>query len=176
MSHSSDPADRRATADDGRLTTWLADMFRDADPPPPDAMELARQSFVLRTLDAELAALVEDSDAPADREAQPLAVRDAGALPERRQLTYHFHDEQTDQDLIIAVEVEQRDRHRRLTGHLAPQGPALIEVRQPAVPRARRVDVDRHGRFVVDEVLPGPASLTCRRAGSPSVTTEWTVL
>ena len=175
MSHPSDPAEQRTAADDSRLTSWLAEMFRRADPPPADAMELARQSFVLRTLDAELAALVEDSDAPADQ-AAPLAVRDVRTRPERRQLTFQFHDQQTDQDLIIAVEVETRGRHRRLTGHLAPQGPAHIEVRQPAVPRARRVDVDRLGRFVVDDVLPGPASLTCRRAGSPSVTTQWTLV
>jgi hypothetical protein len=155
--------------------SWLAEIFRDADPVPADVMELARQSFALRTLDAELAALVEDSAASADDPAaQPLTVR--GALPERRQLTFQFHDEQTDEDLIIAVEVESRNRRRRLTGQLAPQGPAYIEVRQPAVPRARRVDVDRLGRFVVDDVLPGPASLTCRRAGAPSVATQWTLL
>src|SRR4029453_13144708 len=104
VSHPSDPAEQRTAPDDGRLATWLAEMFRRADPPPADAMELARQSFVLRSLDAELAALVEDSEAPADPAAPPLAVRDVRARPERRQLTFQFHDRLTDQDLIIAVE------------------------------------------------------------------------
>ncbi|HEU4346423.1 MAG TPA: hypothetical protein VFR35_01420 [Actinoplanes sp.] len=171
MTYPSDPA----APDDGRLMAWLAEMLRESDPPPPAVLELARQSFTLRALDAELAALVEDSDAPAgDRPA--VAVRTAGVTPDRRQLTFHFHDERTGNDLVIAVEVEVRDQRRRITGHLDPAGPALVEIRQPAVPRARRVDVDRRGRFAIDEVLPGPASLTCRRVGAPSVTTEWTIV
>ena len=162
-------------SDDGRLMSWLAAVLRESDPPPPEVLELARQSFALRTLDAELAALVEDSHLH-DGGPRAVSVRAAGSGLDRRQLTFHFHDDQTGKDLVIALEVEVRDRNRRITGHLAPPGPALVEIRQPAVPSARRVDVDRLGRFAVDGVLPGPASLTCRRAGTPSVTTEWTIV
>ena len=177
MDHPSGPGDRPTTPDDARLIAWLADALRAADPPPDDMVELARQSFALRTLDAELAALVEDSADPAT---QPVPVREprpaAPAGPDLRQLTFHFHDDRTDDDLIIAVEVDVRGDLRRLTGHLTPPGPAHIEVRQPAVPRARRIDVDQLGRFAVDDLVPGPASLTCHRTGVPAVVTEWTLL
>lgn len=163
--------------DDARLTAWLADLFRAADPAPAEMVELARRSFTLRTLDAELAALVEDS---ADAGTGAITVREPPGAdpdgPQLRQLTFQFHDDRTGEDLIVAVEVAALGERRRLTGHLTPQGPAQIEVRQPAVPRARRVDVDRLGRFRVDDLLPGPASLTCHRTGAPAVVTEWTVL
>ena len=175
----SEASDRFASApDDGRLLARLRDMFRQADPPPADVVELARQSFTLRALDAELAALVEDSDGPdGDRTRdRAVAVRHAGAPPEPRQLTFQFHDERTRDELVIAIQVEAVGVRRRLTGHLAPRGPAEIEMRQPAVPEGRRVDVDRLGRFVIEDVFPGPASLTCRRAGAPAVATQWTLL
>jgi hypothetical protein len=173
-----DPAELTAP-DDDLLLARLGAMFREADPPPADVMELARQSFALRTLDAELAALVEDSDEAAGDPAASLravAVRGAGMTPEPRQLTFQVVDEQGRDELVIAVQVESVGRRRRLTGHLAPQGPAHIEVRQPSAPQARRVDADRRGLFVIEDVLPGPMSLTCRRAGVPAVATQWTLL
>lgn len=164
--------------DDGRLMAWLSALLREADPPPPDAMELARQSFLLRTLDADLAALVEDS-AAAGSEQRRLAVRDTAPATSLRQLTYHFPGGDTggdSGDLVIAVEVEARDLRRRLTGHLDPLGAAEVELRQPSVRKPRRADADPRGRFVLDDVLPGPASLICRRAGQRAVATEWTIL
>ena len=175
----SEASDRFAGApDDGRLLARLRDMFRRADPPPPDVVELARQSFTLRRLDAELAALVEDSDDPGGEPTRDRAVsvRRAGVPPEPRQLTFQFRDARTSEELVIAVQVEAVGVRRRLTGHLAPRGPAEIEMRQPAVPDGRRVDVDRLGRFVIEDVFPGPASITCRRVGAPAVATQWTLL
>jgi hypothetical protein len=174
----SDPVEHPTTSDDRYLIAQLGQLFRDGDPPPAEAMELARQSFGLLTLDAELAALVEDSDqAAGDPAAQRgVLVRGTGTAVQPRQLTFQFQDEQDGDELVIAVQVESSGRRRRLIGRLAPQGPADIEVRQPAVPQARHVDVDRLGRFVIDDVLPGPASLTCRRAGASAVSTQWTVL
>jgi hypothetical protein len=177
VDHPSDPGERATVPDDARLIAWLADALRAADPPPDDMVELAKLSFALRTLDAELAALVEDSADPAT---QPVPVREsrpaAPGGPDLRQLTFHFHDDRTGDDLIIAVEVDVRGDRRRLTGQLTPPMPARIEVRQPAVPRARRIDVDQFGRFTVDELVAGPASLTCHRTGVPAVVTEWTLL
>ena len=169
---------KRTSPDDGRLLARLADLFRDADPPPADVLELARQSFGLRTLDAELAALVEDSESPAGERAASSAipVRATGAAPEPRQLTFHFDGEHSPHELIIAVQVESLGGWRRLTGHLTPRGPARIELGQPTAPRARAIDADRLGRFVIDDVPAGPTRLTCRRAGVPDVATEWTVL
>ncbi|BCJ48678.1 hypothetical protein Asp14428_01530 [Actinoplanes sp. NBRC 14428] len=164
---------------DERLLTRLGELFGRADPPPADAVELARQSFVLRTLDADLAALVEDSeeatgDAAVHRQA--MAVRDPGTAPQPRQLTFQVIGPHGRDEVVIAVQVESVGPRRRLTGHLAPQGPARIEVRQPAVPQPRRVDADGRGLFVIDDVLPGPMSLTCRRAGVAPVATQWTLV
>ncbi|MEV6597655.1 hypothetical protein AB0M36_12400 [Actinoplanes sp. NPDC051346] len=171
MNDAYDPADER-------LLTRLGDLFARVDAPPEPLVELARQSFGLRALDAELAALVEDSESACDAAVhrRAVAVRDPGTAPQPRQLTFqvvgpHGHDE-----VVIAVQVEFLGTRRRLTGHLAPQGPARIEVRQPAAPQARRVDADGRGLFVVEDVLPGPLSLTCRRSGAPVVTTEWTLV
>jgi hypothetical protein len=172
-------AEPPTTADDDRLMARLAEVFRAVDPPPAIALELARESFTLRTLDAELAALVEDSDDALDdamAQRRVVAVRGVGTAAEPRQLTFQFHDERKDQELVIAVQVEETGARRRLTGHLAPEGPARIEVRQPAPVRNRRVDVDHLGRFVIDDVPPGPTSLTCRRAGAHPVVTQWTLL
>jgi hypothetical protein len=159
--------------DDGRLLAWLAEVLRSADPPPDEMLELARQSFGLRTIDAELALLVEDS---ASGDGEPVAVRGAGVAAEPRQLTFHFDGEHGRDELIIALQVEASAGRRRITGHLTPRGSARIEVRQPAAPRARAFDVDRLGRFVIDDVPAGPTKLTCHRADVPDVATEWTLL
>lgn len=179
MTDPTDPAEPSPAPEDGPLLARLAEMFHEADPPPADAMELARQSFILRGLESELAALVEDSEQTAGDPAAPvraMTVRGAGLVPEPRQLTFQVVDEHGRDELIIAVQVESVGRRRRLTGHLAPQGPAHIEVRQPTVPQARRVDADGRGLFVIEDVLPGPMSLTCRRAGVPAVATQWTLV
>lgn len=171
MNDPSDPAERTQAQDD-RLLARLGEALREAEPPPAEMVELARQSFILRTLDAELAALVEDS--ALDRSAG-VAVR-GQAQQKLRQLTFQFYDAQNDDELVIAMEVESRGPHRRLIGHLSSRRPAEIEIRQPAAPEARRVDVDHLGRFIIDDVLPGPMSLTCRRSGARPVATEWTPL
>jgi hypothetical protein len=168
-------AERGLPAEERALAARLAAMFRADDPPPADAVELARQSFTLRTVDAELAALVEDSQAGAD-DRRALVVRAADAARGPRLLTYHFYDGQSRAELVIAMQVEMAGAVRRLTGHLTPPGPARIELRQAAVPQARRVDADPLGRFLIEDVLPGPTSLTCQREGTPPVVTEWTFL
>ena len=175
MSEASHP--EQATPDDARLLAQLRDMFRVVDPPPPGVVELARQSFVLRNLDAELAALVEDSDqTTGGQRHRAMAVRGSGMAPEPRQLTFQFFDPRTNDELLIAIQVEAVGVRRRLTGHVAPQGPVEIEMRQPAVPEARQIEVDRLGRFVIEDVFPGPASITCRREGVPPVATQWTLI
>ena len=167
MNDATDPAER--------LLARLRTLFAEADPPPPELMELARQSFALRDLDAELARLVEDSEQSLDDPATrgPLAVRSPGTVPQPRQLTFQVVGPHGGDEIVIAVQVEPVGAHRRLTGHLAPQGPARIEVRQPALRQPHRVDADHRGLFVIDGVLPGPMSLTCHRAGAPAVATQW---
>jgi hypothetical protein len=158
------PLDR--TADDDALLARLAGMFREEDPPPAAAVELAKQSFGLRALDAELAALTADSrlDQPA------VAVREGRSDAGPRLLTFESAE------LVVEVEVSGSDEHRRVLGQLLPPGPARIEVRQPAAPAPRWIDADDHGRFVIEDLDPGPVSLTCHQPGRRSVTTEWTGL
>jgi hypothetical protein len=172
VNDASDSAERAQSAADRQLLARLGEALREAEPPPAEVMELARQTFILRTLDAELAALVEDSDVALS---SGVAVRDV-APPRLRQLAFQFYDSQNDDEFVIAMEVESRGPRRRLTGHLSSRRPAEIEIRQPGAPEARRVDVDHLGRFVIDDVLPGPMSLTCRRTSARPVATEWTTV
>jgi hypothetical protein len=168
----SDSAERTQAPDDRQLLAWLGEAVREAEPPPAQAIELAQGSFILRALDAELAALIEDSDLEGS---SGVAVRDL-ARPKLRQLSFQFYDAQNDDEFVVAMEVETRGPRRRLSGHLSSQGPAELVIRQPGAPEARQVEVDHLGRFVIEDVLPGPMSLTCRRPGARPVATEWTRL
>jgi hypothetical protein len=155
--------DRDAT--DDALLARLASMFRNLDPPPSAAVELAKQSYTLRALDAELAALTADSSL--DRPA--VAVRSGGSDP--RLLTFEA--------VGLAVEVEVQVSgagRRRLLGQLLPPGPARIEFRQPAAPDPRWTDADDRGRFEVENLDPGPVSLICHQPGRRPIATEWTDL
>jgi hypothetical protein len=169
------PRRQTPTPDDESLQIRLGELLHAVDPPPADMLELARRSFALRTLDAELASLVEDSTSEAAAPSRAVSVR-ADAAAEPRQLTFHFDDRRRGDELVIAIQVESFGGRRRLTGHLAPPDVSAIEVRQPAVPQVRAVDVDRLGRFVVDDLPAGPTKLTCRRRGVSDVATEWTLL
>ena len=160
------PESSDQTVDEDALLGRLAEMFREEDPPPAAAVELAKQSFGLRALDAELAALTADSrlDQPA------VAVREGRSDAGPRLLTFETAE------LVVEVEVGGSGEHRRVLGQLLPPGPARIEVRQPAAPDPRWIDADDHGRFVIEDLGPGPVSLTCHQPGRRSVTTEWTGL
>jgi hypothetical protein len=145
-------------------------MFRTQDGPPPYAVELAKLSFGLRTVDAELAALVADSGVDADAVAVRAGEPDDGS----RLLTFEVGDPAAaGQTAAVEVEISGVGRHRRLLGQLHPPVPATIEVRQPAAPGPRTVDADELGRFLVEEMAAGPFSLTCHRAGLRPVVTAW---
>jgi hypothetical protein len=153
-------------SDDEALLGRLSELVNTEDPPPAMLFELAKQSFGLRTVDAELAALAADSelDEPA------VAVRDSGAEKGPRLLTFESAG------LTVEVEVTGSGRHRRLVGQIDPPGLARIEVRQPLAPQPRSVDADDRGRFVVESPAAGPISLACHQPGRPPVITEWTGL
>ena len=153
-------------SEDAALMARLAEMFRQEDPPPAVVVELARQSFGLRTVDAELAALVGDSDI--DHAA--VAVRTGESATSPRLLTFETTD------LAVEIEVSGSGRHRRLLGQLLPPDAARIEVRQPSASAPWWVEVDDRGRFAVENVRPGPVRLTCHRPRHRPVVTEWTNL
>jgi len=151
---------------DDELMARLGVLFRTYDGPPGTAVELARLSFGLRTVDAELAALTADSRT--DRPLEGVRAADVGTAP--RLLTFEAAD------LAVELEVSGTGGARRLLGQLVPAGPATIEVRQPSGATGRRVDADDRGRFALDGVAPGPVSLVCHRADRRAVATAWTTV
>jgi hypothetical protein len=153
-------------ADEDELFRRLTEMLSPQHNPPASVTELAKQSFGLRTVDAELAALVADSEV----HGTAAAVRGSQTISAPRLLTYQTTG------LLVELEVGAAEGRRRILGELLPEGEATIEVRQPGAPGSRFVEVDPEGRFVVDGLRTGPFSLTCRRPGRSPVTTEWTSL
>jgi hypothetical protein len=149
---------------DETLMRHLADMLSEESTPPPLVMELARQSFGLRAIDAELAALTADSDVSGTA----AAVRRAYQTNVPRLLTFNGPG------LVVELEISGSGPERRIFGELAPRGSGTIEVRQPDSPAPRFVDADDDGRFVIENLLSGPLSLICHRLGHSPVTTEWT--
>jgi hypothetical protein len=158
--------------DDDRLLDRLGDLFRRQDPPPDLAVELARRSFGLRAVDAELAMLVADPD----NDLTAVAVRGDETGTEPRSLLFETGSSATGDGAAVEVEVEVVGRGRRLLGQLQPPRPARIEVRQVPAAAARWVDADEQGRFVIDALRPGPFSLTCHAAGRRPIVTDWTAL
>jgi hypothetical protein len=157
-------ADR--TADEAELFRRLTEMLSPQNEPPAMVTELAKQSFALRTLDAELAALTADSQI----EGTAAAVRRGALVDIPRLLTFETPG------LMVELEIGGAGRQRRILGELIPSGPATIEIRQPGAAGNRTIEADDEGRFVLETLLPGPFSLTCRRPGRSPVTTEWTSL
>ncbi|MGN6333666.1 MAG: hypothetical protein ACTHOD_18780 [Motilibacteraceae bacterium] len=143
------------------LLVLLADAAALADPVPEAVLGAARAALGWRTLDAELAALVEDS---AER---PLAgVRGDGP----RLLTFEADD------TAVVVEVSAVGGARRLLGQLVEPRSARIEVRHPG--GTTTVDADDLGRFTAGQIPAGPVSIVCR-FGPPSarvVATTWVTL
>lgn len=146
--------------EDDILMTRLQELLASTDGPPPEFVELAKRMFQLRTVDAELAALIADSDV----DSGAVAVRGSA---ESRLLTFESAN------LAIEIEISGTGRSRRILGQLVPAAAATIEARQPSAGQPRPVQADERGRFVLDDVRPEPLSLTCRRPGAAPVTTEW---
>lgn len=159
--------------DDAALLARLGEVIRRQDPVPPAAMELARRSFGLRTVDAELAALVGDSDV----DPAALAVRRGDPNAGPRLLTFEVAGATPGAPTAaIEVEIDDTGRRPRLFGQLHPPDAARIQLRQPGDAGTRSVTADDRGRFVIDELGPGPFSLTWHRPGHRPIITAWTGL
>lgn len=133
------------------------------DEVPPETVAGAKASFLWRTIDAELAQLVEDS---AEDDRLPAGVRGTGTV---RMLTF--------QSPTLTVEVEALEvrNRRRLVGQLVPPQVARIEVRHGG--GTLTIEADELGRFSADDVAPGPVSLHCTGLTHASaITTDWVVV
>jgi hypothetical protein len=155
------PADPVSGLGDEALLTVVREMLSNSQSAPGWSVELAKGSYDLRTVDAELAALSSDSGLASDRsstrsgETARMVVFDAG-------------------DLSVEIEIEPGDRvgSWRLIGQLNPATPARIKIRQQQV-ESFLVDADRFGRFAVSHLQGGPFSLICMRSGLRTAVTEW---
>jgi hypothetical protein len=152
--------------DEDELFRRLTEMLSPQHNPPAMVTELAKQSFALRTIDAELAALTADSLV----EGTAAAVRRGAQVEMPRLLTFETTG------LLVELEIGGSGPARRILGELVPSGPATVELRQPGAAGVRQIDADEDGRFMIEDLRPGPFNLTCRRPGRGPVTTEWTSL
>jgi hypothetical protein len=146
---------------DERLLAALRGLFDRSSPVPPRLVEMAKEGYTWRTVDAELAALTGDSlvDSP---------VGSVRGTAEPRSLTFEASD------LSIEVEVTELGVDRRMLGQIIPPQPARIEVRQDGL--TRTVEADVVGRFVVEGLSARPVRLRCHLPGRRPVVTEWVIV
>lgn len=152
------PTNAGAGADgDGELMAELRALGGRLDPVPEDAMAAARSAIAWRSIDRELAELVEDSSTD---------QRMAGVRGTASSVLLTFQAP----GLMVEVQVVGGERGPRLLGQLVPPGPPHIEVRHPGgvVP----VEADPVGRFSTADLVAGPTSIRCSGAGLV-VETAW---
>ncbi|MGN9911364.1 hypothetical protein ACTMTJ_27775 [Phytohabitans sp. LJ34] len=151
--------------DDDALMAELRRIAAEVDPVPLSVVEAARAAIATRHLDHELAELVADS---ADAGSGLLfeAVRGPG-VAESRLLTFDGGGVQVDVDLAPTG------------GGLRVIGQFTGPVTECAVERgdggALELAVDELGRFVADDVSPGPLRLRYRSEIGQLVRTAWLV-
>jgi hypothetical protein len=119
--------------------------------------ELAKGSYDLRAVDAELAVLSSDFT--------------PGRLSTRSGATARMAVFDT-ADLSVEIEPGERAGSWRLIGQLNPAAPARIKIRQQQA-ESFWVEADRLGRFAASPLQGGPLSLICLRSGLPAAVTEW---
>jgi hypothetical protein len=150
---------------DDELLARLAATLHDVQEPPDDVATLARLTFGLRDLDAQLAELVADTAVDA-----PAAVR-SGTVTGPRLLTF------ATAAMEVELQVIETGDGWDLVGQVVPPGRAVVRLEPAARERAVEADADELGRFSVS--LPAgarPWRLLCRREGEPAVMTSWVLL
>lgn len=158
------PVDSRD--EDDILMEELHGLIRRLDPVPYRLREAARGAYTWRTVDAELAELMQDSVVDEDQEVALVRGRLGPRL-----LSF--------ESPRLALEVEVTgagQQERRLVGQLIPPARAAISIQHGG--GSTRAESDELGRFVVDGLRAGPARLRCRllEASGPEIETEWTQL
>ena len=141
----------------------LRELIARTDPVPERLNEAARGAFTWRTIDAELAELMQDS-AEADEGA--LALRSAATGP--RLLSF--------ESPRVAIEAEVTvlgPRERRLIGQIVPPVAAAMTLEQGGV--RLTAQADELGRFTFDGLGAGPARLRAALPdGGMEIATPWT--
>ena len=144
------------------LLAAIGAFFDEIDPVPEHVVVAAKGCLTWRTVDTELAELIEDTALLAGT-----AVRGPHSP---RLLTFSAPQ------VSVVVEVAEVGPTRRLIGQLGDPRSAAIEVRFRD--GTTWVDADQLGRFVVDGVPAGPVSLVCRFPDSDvaPLVTDWVTL
>lgn len=142
---------------DNTLLAELRALAAQCDPIPPEAIAAARSAIAWRTMDAELAELTDELSS--DPQLTGVRSVDTPAL-----LTFESAA------LTVELEVRPTATGRRLIGQLVPPSRGEVVVRHRG--GTSTVAADEVGRFTVDDLPAGPASLRCS-AGSALVETDW---
>jgi len=166
MSAQDTPPDGPLDAADLAILERISQMYQQADPMPADLPERISFALAMRDLEAEVARLVEESDA------ELMATRSA---EESRTVTFDS------QSLTIMIRIESNsDGSARVDGWLAPPQRRDLEMRTGA--NAQHAVSDEQGRFAFVSVPRGYAQLFVRQAedgpagNRPSVVTPALIL
>ena len=140
--------------DDGELLAFLDEALRTEGDVPPDFVAAGKAAFTWRSIDAELAALVYDS------EREPALTRTQTA--DLRALTFA--------SAHVTIELELTDSG--LLGQVVPTSAARIDV-QTAAGVTVSVAADELGCFTIREVPQEPFRLRVRVDETTDVLTTW---
>jgi hypothetical protein len=141
---------------DEALLGELAALLAAQGEPPPEVLHAARESFVWRTVDAEIAALTYDSLL----DDEPAATR---AAARSRVLAFEADG------LTIEVELDSTPSGRRLLGQLVPAQEAEVELRAGETVVATAA-ADELGRFAMAlPARPQRVVVRCRVRGARGV-------
>jgi hypothetical protein len=140
--------------DDGDLLAFLDEALRTEGEVPPDFVAAGKAAFTWRSIDAELAALVYDS------EREPALTRTQTA--DLRALTFA--------SAHVTIELELTDSG--LLGQVVPTSAARIDV-QTAAGVTVSVAADELGCFTIREVPQEPFRLRVRVDETTDVLTTW---
>jgi hypothetical protein len=151
-----------------QLLAELRRLGRMLDPVPAEVVFAARGSLAWRRVDADLAELSFDSLVDGDLELAGVRSGDDSV----RLVSFEGPD------LIIEVEVAGSGAERRLVGQLVPPQAATIQLRSPSRAGGAALDTraDALGRFNLDLMSSGPASLRCSLASGRTIETGWVVI
>lgn len=144
---------------DLRLLAEVRSVLDEVDPVPAAVLTSARAALTWLTIDAELAALAEDS---------ALASAGVRSTALTRSLTF-----ESDAG-VLAFEVSGDGDARQIVGQA--DRPADLTVRHNGEPIT--IATDEQGRFRIDGVLAGPVSLRCVFRDTPEspIVTSWIVV
>ncbi len=147
---------------DDELLTQLGAVLRAVDPVPKQVTMAARSAIAWRTIDAELAALLEDS--AIDHHLVGTRGGDSGW----RALTF-----ESPSGVTIEVEVVRDGGGRTILGQVVPGASTDVTVRLGT--REVAASSDELGRFRLEDIPAGPISLRIDHPDGP-VETGWVTI